>query len=604
MCGIAGIYNLSEPIDSAPLSILVSRLGHRGPDDSGVHRCGRVGLAQTRLSIIDLQGGHQPIVDIATGVALVANGEIYNFVELREELKKDGVRFTTESDSEVILRGYLAQGRDYVRRLHGMFAFAIHDPRSGDLLLGRDRLGIKPLYYSRLPGRILFASELKAILPLLPHRPEVEPVALLEFLQNQFNTGETTMIRGIHRLLPGETAVVDGKLSLQREKYWSALDVRPRSLTMEEAEEEFSELFDQVMREHMRSDVPLGLFLSGGLDSGVLLAMLTRHGGRSLRTFSVGFKDAALKDESVDAAFIAGCFGSDHLELLLDREAVFRRLPHVVWATDDLLRDYACLPTSILAEKASRELKVVFSGEGGDEAFAGYGRYRPAWAESWVKSLLRPGSGGFRSRGQWQWASEKVFGPELRRLKREWHSPVRRHWQETPASWSPIMRRQYIDLCTNLPDDLLVKADRTLMSFGLEGRVPFLDHRIVEFGLSLPDALKIRSVQGKYFLKKWAEQYIPAEHIYRRKRGFHVPIGEWLTGGFIVDLEKKILRNPAVGQWFALDGVRSLFAAKRNGKNVNREIWCLLQFAIWHRLFIDKPVQIPSTDENPLDWIG
>src|SRR5438132_2759139 len=338
MCGIAGMLVRRGRADAGALARMGATLSHRGPDDSGVHLEGSVGLLQTRLSIIDLKSGHQPMVD--DGLALVANGEIYNFVELRAALEARARSFATASDSEVILHAYALDGLEALRSLHGMFAFALYDARTGALVLARDRLGIKPLYYAALPDRLLFASELKALLAVWPEEPALDPAALVQSLQNHFNTGERSLVRRIRRLPPGATLVVDADLKLHARRYWSLLDVRPRPLRFEQAAEEFEPLFRQVMLEHLRADVPYGLFLSSGVDSGVLLAMMSELTGQPVRTFSIGYRDAAISDELPDAAAIARRFGAEHTEVVLDRDAAFRRLPHTIWATDDLLHDY------------------------------------------------------------------------------------------------------------------------------------------------------------------------------------------------------------------------------------------------------------------------
>jgi asparagine synthase (glutamine-hydrolysing) len=565
----------------------------------GVHLAGPVGLAQTRLSIIDLERGHQPMVD--GPLALAANGEIYNFVELRPGLEARGRRFVTASDSETILHAYALDGLAALASLHGMFAIALHDARRGELVLARDRLGIKPLFYASLPDRFLFASELKAILAVWPGVPELNPAALVQFLQNRFTSGEASVVRGIQRLAPGTALVVDAGLTARGHRYWTACAVRPRARRFEEAAEEFEPLFRQVMVEHLRSDVPYGLFLSSGVDSGVLLAMISELTGQPVRTFSVGYGDAG--DELAGAAALAGRFGADHTRILLDRDAVFRRLPHAVWAADDLLHDYACLPTSFLAERAGRELKVVLTGEGGDEVFAGYGRYRRSPLQRWIANLRAPGSGGFRTRGYWRddW-TRRAFGPDLSAAAAAWRTPFADAWQATPRAWTDVMRCQYTDLETYLADDLLVKADRVLMGFSLEGRVPFLDHRVVEFGLGLPDGLKIRWREGKLFLRRWAEGRLPREHLWRPKRGFYVPMRRWLHGEFLDKLAVRLPHHPGIQRWFRPEGVAALVREQQAGGNASRAIWGLMQIAIWHRIFAEG--HAPGRDEDPLEWIA
>jgi asparagine synthase (glutamine-hydrolysing) len=604
MCGIAGILMRSSAPDRNTLETTAHRLRHRGPDDFGIHVEGPLGLVQTRLSIVDLEGGHQPLESPDGQQLLVANGEIYNDPELREVHAHRGIQPRTRSDSESILHAYASKGIDGVTDLHGMFAFALFDRRDGNLLLGRDRMGIKPLFVARLPDRIAFASEIKALLTLLPRQPDLEPGAIAQFLENQFSTGTHTIFRGIERLEPGTCLRISPELDCQSVRYWSALNVKTQDIGLEEATETFDPLFDEVIREHMRADVPFGLFLSGGLDSSILASELTRRMDTPLRTFSVGFKGTRMDDELDAATALAERLGTRHTRLELTRDQVFGRLAHSIWAADELMRDYANLPTSLLSEVATRHLKVVFSGEGGDEAFAGYRRYRPSM-ERRLKALLRPGSGGFRTRGQWRdrWAS-RTFGPALLRARKGTRQPFVDAWQATPGCWSNIQRSQYTDLITSLPDNLLVKTDRMAMGFGLEGRVPFCDHRIIEFGLSLPDELKIRGHEGKHFLKHWAESRLPAQHLRKPKRGFHVPVGEWLQGEFLDRLGERLAGNQAVNEWFRPEGISALVENQRRFGKADRELWCVMQFAIWHRLLVEGPFQVPHTFEDPLDWIA
>ncbi|TCT22818.1 asparagine synthase (glutamine-hydrolyzing) [Thiobaca trueperi] len=606
MCGIAGfILRDGQRPDPEQLARMAARLAHRGPDDQGIHCNGPVGLAQTRLSIIGLATGHQPMVSADGRLALAANGEVYNYIELNAELRARGLTPRTDSDSETILLSYAAHGLDFLYRLRGMYAFALHDARTGRLILGRDRLGIKPLFYVCLPDRIAFASEIKALLPILPERPQVAPGALRQFLQNQFASGEETLIAGIKRVLPGEALVIDADLRIERHRYWSALDVTPRAIGFDEACDELDGLMDAAMREHMRSDVPFGLFLSGGVDSAVLAAMLDAHGAGRIKSFSVGYRGTVMAHELDEAARVAAHFGLDHRPLELELTQVFGRIPHSIWCADELMRDYACLPTSILAETAGAELKVVFSGEGGDEVFAGYGRYHPRFAERWFKAMRYPGSGGFRTRGQWagRW-SRRLFGPALRDAPGADRAPFLRAWGETPASWSDMQRRQYTDLVTALPDNLLVKTDRLLMGFGVEGRVPFLDHRLVEFGLALPDDLKVHRHRGKWLLKRWAGPLLPPGHLERPKRGFHVPVGDWLCGEVAEAVGQRLIGNRGIRDWFRVESIPALVAARQRVQGGGRELFGLMQFAIWHRLFIEEPGLKPAPDEDPLEWIG
>ncbi len=605
MCGIAGLFLKNRPVRKEDLEKMTANLVHRGPDNIGFHLSKCLGLAHARLSIIDLETGNQPLQSADKNISLIVNGEIYNYKELRQELKEKGHCFQTGSDVEPIIQGTREYGKHFVERINGMFAYALYDQQAGELLLARDRLGIKPLFYTVLPEGIAFASEIKGLLPLLSHTPEINPEGLSQFFCNQFTSGSRTIIEGIYKVLPGELMTIDRDLKISRGTYWSPADrVEPVDYSFEEAGTVFDAIFEQVMTEHIRSDVPYGLFLSGGVDSAIILAMLSRFQVRPVRTFSVGYKDASMQDELDPAKRMADLFSTRHTPLKLDSETLFKRIPYSVWAADDLMRDYANLPTSFLAEEAAEELKVVFTGEGGDEVFAGYRRYNKSAPERFFKNVLSPGSGGFRTRSQipLSWL-RKIFGLELRKAVNRYRKPFTEAWQASPPFWSNIRKSQYTDLTTALPDNLLVKVDRMLMGFSLEGRVPFLDHRIVEFGLSLPDNLKMKSGNGKVFLKKWAERYLPRDHLQQKKTGFHVPVGHWLRGKFMDQLEDKLLQNPGIDAWFQKQGVRDLFAGQRKDKSQTRAIWSLMQFAIWHNLFIEAWPQKPSPRENVLDWI-
>lgn len=604
MCGIAGIYSANDSIDVTRLSAMAQHLHHRGPDEAGIHQDGALGLAHTRLSIIDLAGGHQPLFAQDGNLALVANGEIYNFIELRAELEAKGHQFSTHSDCETILHAYAEYGMGFLDHLCGMFALALYDKAAGRLILARDRLGMKPLFIAQTAEGVAFASEIKGLLPVLTGGVQVSAYALIQFLQNQNSTGRETIVQGVERLLPGEVVVVERGRLVERKRYWSALDVQPVDIGLDEALGRFDAVMETVMTQHMRSDVPFGLFLSGGVDSTSLLGLLSRYKDEPIRTFSLGFPDSSVGDELSTAEALARHFGSQHTVIRPSGADMLKRLVYSTWAADDLMRDFANLPTSLLAEEAGRELKVVFSGEGGDEAFAGYGRYRPGKLERWVKNLVYPGSGGFRTGANFRGAmARQVFGMTLHDVMTRWREPIIEAWRETPANWSDLQRMQYVDLVTALPDNLLVKADRMLMAWSLEGRLPFVDHRVVEFGLALPDRLKIEAKQGKVFLKKWASRYLPSEHFWQKKRGFKVPVADWLRGDYLDRLAATLLADQAVAQWFEPDGVRQLVARQHKEGDVSKNLMALLQFAIWHRLFVAGDGGRPPALVDPLDWL-
>lgn len=603
MCGIAGLFVTGAPATRPDLDEMARRLAHRGPDGQGFHRRDGVGLVHTRLSIIDLAGGAQPLYNEDRSLALVANGEIYNYLELRRELEGLGHRFATHSDCETILHAYEAWGDGFLERLQGMFAFALHDTVRGELILVRDRLGIKPLYYAATPAGLAFASEIKALIPWIG-RPAVDPVGLAQFLQLNFTCAPRTLMAGVDKLPPGSELRLGAQGTPRLRRWWTPLTVRPADLGMEEALERFDALMAGVIDIHLRSDVPYGLFLSGGVDSSLLAALIARRTREPLRTFSVGFPDSSVHNELHAAAWVAQRLATRHTALEVSADEMLRRLPHAVWAADDLTADYANLPVSLLAERAGAELKVVFSGEGGDEVFAGYGRYRMPALKRWLAALRRPGTGGFRTRGMFDRAGPGLFSPELAAVWRQWRAPITSAWADTPGTWSRLQRMQYVDLETWLPDDLLVKADRMLMAWGVEGRVPFLDHRVVEFGLALPDAMKRDARTGKRFLKTWGERLLPAEHLWTRKKGFTVPVRDWLRGERMERLSGALRASPGIRAWLDPRGVEGLCRRQQATGRFSAPVWALLHFALWHRFFVEGDGAAPGRSADPLDLLG
>ncbi|MGD2064426.1 MAG: asparagine synthase (glutamine-hydrolyzing), partial [Nitrospirota bacterium] len=573
-----------------------------GPDGKGHYENGRVGLAHTRLAIIDLIGGAQPLYNEDRSLALVANGEIYNYLELRRELQDLGHRFSTHSDCETILHAYEAWGERFAEHLHGMFAFALHDTHRDELILARDRLGIKPLYFASADRGFAFASELKALLPFLG-TPQVDPAGLAEYLQNGWESAPRTLIRGVQKLMPGSIVRIGATGDLFSHRYWSPTAVRPAAWGLAEALERFDAVMQEVIEVHLRSDVPVGLFLSGGVDSSVLAALIAPRMAEPLRTFSVGFPGSSVDSELGAAAEVASRFGTQHTPLEVTVDAMLERLPHAVWAADDLMADYANLPVSLLAEVAGEQLKVVFSGEGGDEVFAGYIRYRQPWHKRLATWLRYPGAGGFRPHGTFHKLPASLYQPDLSRAMHGSRAPFIRAWRETPHGWTDLMRRQYIDIMTWLPDQLLVKADRMLMAWGVEGRVPFLDHRVVEFGLALPDALKVHGGAGKRFLKLWAERLLPPEALWTPKKGFFVPLRDRLRGEWLERYAAVVPTSIGVRRWFDIPALERLIEVQRRTGKAAKPLMRVLIFALWHRLFVEGDGQIPPRQQDPLTFL-
>lgn len=602
MCGLVGFAASGERCADR-LALAMSALQHRGPDGQGESLRGRVALGHTRLSIIDLEGGAQPLLSACSRYVLVANGEIYNHTELREELLKSGARFQTKSDCEVILQGYMVWGREILNRIEGMYAFALHDVERDEVLLARDPLGMKPLYWCQSGEGVRFASELKALLALMPATPDLNSTALVQFIEAQHPLSRNTPFLGVERLLAGEALLIRNGRCAEQWRHWCINDVSHAS--PDDPIAELDGLMQTVFTQHQRADVPIGLFLSGGVDSTILLGLMRRYGMEDIHTFSLGFPDSSVGDELDVATQLAKHFGTNHRVLTPTADDMLTRLPQVVWAADDLMRDPASLPTLLLAEEASRSMKVVFSGEGGDEAFAGYGRYRTGAMERLLKGMLFPGTGGFRSRGDLRGGvAQQLLGSKLLAARGHWREALTESWQSRPADWTPLQKMQALDLEHALPDNLLVKADRMLMAHGVEGRMPFVDRRLVSWGLSLPDELKQDRREGKKLLKSWAATFMPAEHFAAKKRGFYVPVNDWWRGDRLTALSRVLSNNVAIREWFQPAGVQRLLAEQGRTQRSGRQLMTLLQFALWHHFFVQSSTDALPEVSDPLSLLS
>ena len=571
MCGIAGLMTGNgSPPDLATMERLKERLRHRGPDGDGMHTAGNLAMVQTRLAIIDLETGDQPLFEQG-GAALVANGEIYNYIELRDQIK--GVNFATNSDCEPPLHLYRRHGHDFAETLRGMYAIAIHDPAKETLLLARDRFGIKPLYYAETPEGFAFASEPHVLIKTGLARPRIVPARRDELLQLQFTCGRETIFKGIHRLLPGETLAVRNGKVVERQRLSALPETCEEELTEEDALDRLDKALEDSVRIHQRSDVPYGLFLSGGIDSSVVLALMTRLNGRPVQAYTVGFSGTNVPDEREHARIVAKSVGAEHIEVDFDEEDFWSLLPRIAADLDDPAADYAILPSWKLARTAAQDLKVVLSGEGGDELFAGYGRYR---------SLLRPwwlGGRGIRGKGTFDGLGV------LRDDRSTWRDGVTA--AEATVSIGGRSRLQIAQAtdCTDwLPNDLLTKLDRCLMAHGVEGRTPLLDPVVAAVAYCLPDQLKIRDGVGKWLLRRWLERELPQARPFEKKRGFTVPVGEWIRARGEA-LGPLVAAHPAIEEVARPEAVRRLFTA--NGKRAGFAAWTLLFYALWHQHHID-----------------
>ena len=541
-------------------------LGHRGPDGEGKHLAGPVGMVMTRLAIIDLVTGDQPIYDPG-GVALIANAEIYNYIELRAELS--GTPFTTKSDCEPPLHLYRKNGLSFANDLRGMYAIAIHDPAQGRLVLARDPFGIKPLYYVEKPDLFAFASEPSALIAAGLAEANEDSEHRDELLQLQFTCGRNTIYKDISRVLPGETLEVRGARVVSRRQRPALPEPDATEIDSDTALRRFNRALEDSVEMHQRSDVPYGLFLSGGTDSATMLALMARQTDRPVQTFTAGFSERGVHDERDHARQLAKFMGAEHHEVEFNEHDFWSLLPEIAGCMDDPAADYAILPTWKLAREAAQELKVVLSGEGGDELFAGYGRYR---------SILRPfwqGGRAIRPRGRFD---------RLRVLKHEsdaWRDGIAAaEATATVPGRTKLQIAQATDVADWLPNDLLTKLDRCLMTHGLEGRTPLLDPVVANAIFSLPDRFKVNSGQGKWLLRQWLAENFPASRPFEKKRGFSVPVGEWM-GRHGNRLGELVAKDPAVSAVCHPSRVKTLYTSAK--KRARFAAWALLFYALWHR---------------------
>ncbi|MCC6468921.1 MAG: asparagine synthase (glutamine-hydrolyzing) [Alphaproteobacteria bacterium] len=570
MCGIAGFMtNNGAPVDPALLDRLSAGILHRGPDGEGRHVARDVGLVQRRLAIIDLKTGDQPFHEPGGG-SIMANGEIYNYVELRAAMQN--VAFSSQGDCEPPLYLYRWYGLGFAERLRGMYAIAIHDQSNDTLVLSRDPFGIKPLCYAETPSGFAFASEPQALIAAGVVPAKVDPLRRGELLQLQYTTGADTIFQGISRLLPGETIVVKAGRVVERRRIPALPPGPPQPIDEDTALKRLDAVLEDSVKVHQRSDVPYAMFLSGGLDSTAVLAMMARLNPRPVVAYTAFFPGTAAHDERDYARAAVAATGAEHVEVPFDEEDFWALLPQVAAAMDEPAADYATLPTFKLAQEARKRFKVVLSGEGGDEMLAGYGRYRMMSRPWWfLRKLIRRGA--FTSLGV------------LRQTPEHWRDGIAAAEREASSGGrSRLQVAQAADCAHWLPNDLLTKLDRCLMANALEGRTPFLDPEVANFAFILPDELKLREDRGKWLLRRWVDQRVPAVKPFAPKRGFTVPVAEWIArrGPELGDL---LARQPAIDEIALPGAVRALFANPVGRRGF--ACWVLLFYALWHRRHIE-----------------
>lgn len=631
MCGICGIAlsdGSGRRIDKGVLNAMRDTLTHRGPDDCGLFLGARTGLGHRRLSIVDIAGGHQPMESDDGDLSIVYNGEVYNHTELRGWLEDRGHRYHSRCDTETVLRLFQEEGSRSVERLRGMFAFAIWNERKSELFLARDRLGIKPLYYVHTDdGSLFFASEIKALLVAGAVEPALNFSALPDYLANHAPSGEETLFAGVRRVPPGHTLIWrDGEVTLER--YWdvsfaSRVDDRPDADWVRD----FSELFTEAVRIRLMSDVPLGVFLSGGIDSAAIAATMARLVEEPIKTFSVAFEDRKANELSY-ARMVASAFGTDHHEVVVSPDEFFAALPRLIWQEDEPLAHPSSVPLHFVSALAAQHVKVVLTGEGSDELLGGYGRYRktlqnvafgrryeqltPAAFRRFLRSRIRNAGSNFPFREKLRRTFlyhptdvESIYFDNFSVFSRVQQTQLlsnaalerigmldpyavhRRHLKATDAR-TPLDRLLYADIKTYL-HELLMKQDQMSMSASIESRVPFLDHELVEFAAGLPERMKLRGTKTKYILRESMEAVLPEPILSRRKMGFPVPFGSWIRGRFRSLIDDVVLGERARSRSvFDTAFVRRLADEHMAGRVDHSErLWALVNFELWQRRFLD-----------------
>jgi asparagine synthase (glutamine-hydrolysing) len=635
MCGIAGIVSAAadDRIEASTIHRMCQSIVHRGPDDEGIFVKDGTGLGMRRLSIIDLAGGHQPVFNEDRSVWVVFNGEIYNFPELRADLEKRGHRFYTHTDTEVIVHLYEDLGADCVKKLRGMFAFALYDERRSKLLIARDRMGIKPLHYAFSGGRLFFGSEIKAILAVAPELARVNHQALLQYMYFGYVPDPITSFLPIQKLPPGHLLEFAAG-EVQVRQYWDLPEYNTHQPSSEEeCLKELERRLSEAVRIRLIADVPLGALLSGGTDSSTVVALMARASSKPVKTFSIGFSHDDF-NEAQYARMVAKRFGTDHHELVLEPNVV-ETVETLTSSLEEPFGDSSMLPTYYVSCMARKHVTVALSGDGGDEIFAGYDRYGihvrrqvferiPRWAWRVYREQIYPvlpknmRGRKFSYNVSLPWRERYVDGisfiPAFERdlpiLSDEFRETVRtcgnpedvmyRYFEHAPAK-DPVSQMLYVDTKTYMVADILTKVDRMSMATSLEVRVPILDHLFLEWVTGLPAEWKLRGKDQKYILRKLAERVgVPREALYRPKRGFALPLVHWMRNE-LRDLIMTALLEPKTIQrgYFNRAGVEQLLDEHFRGRrNHSDSIWRLLMFELWHRNFLER-IPRPDTGAEP-----
>jgi asparagine synthase (glutamine-hydrolysing) len=634
MCGINGIAFSSRSnrkINRQMLADMRDVISHRGPDDEGLFIEENIGLGHRRLSIVDVAHGHQPMFNRDESCVIVYNGEVYNHADYRTELEAKGYKFETHCDTETILHLYEEYGEKCVEKLRGMFAFAVWNKNKKELFIARDRLGVKPLYYVHdADGNLFFASEIKAILEAKATKPELNYAALADYMANHATCGDETLFADIKRLPAGHTLTwKDGAIRI--EKYWD-LHFEPKLNGIQRTDKdwiaEWFELFQKAVELRLMADVPLGMFLSGGIDSSAIAAVMSKMVDEPIKTFSVAFAEREA-NELEFARLVSNAYKTEHYETIVSPEAFFEKLPKLIWHEDEPIAHPSSVALYFVSELASRHVKVVLTGEGSDESLAGYGRYAktllnlkygdayhkftPKSAREFVADRIENLSLDSKIRHKLRKSfftiepnieniyfdnfavfprkmQSEMFSDETKARIGSNFNPYRemQRFFDSAETKSLLDRMLYADTKTYL-HELLMKQDQMSMAASIESRVPFLDHKLMEFSAQMPDNLKLRGNTTKFVLREAMKGILPEEILTRKKMGFPVPIGKWFRNEYKHLIDEYVLSERALSRGiFKADFVRDLAARHQRGENHDERLWSLLNFEIWQRRFLEN----------------
>lgn len=631
MCGICGRFNTKSVLEVSESLVeqMCSKIIHRGPDDQGVYVNDNFGFGMRRLSIIDLSTGHQPIFNEDKTLVIVFNGEIYNYKELKEGLEKLGHVFTTNSDTETILHAYEEYGEKFVEKLNGMFAISIFNIKTKELLVYRDRLGIKPLFYYLDNNKFIFGSEIKTILTNPDIKAELDPEGLDLYLSFGYITDPKTIFKGINKLKPGHYIKINNE-GFSMNQYWSVDFSKKSKKAEKDLMKDFIELFDDAVKIRMQSEVPFGAFLSGGIDSSLIVGMMANHAEKPLNTFSLGYSDDKYYNETQHAEIVSEKYKTSHKSFLVDSKILTDYLDLYINHFDEPFADYSAFPTYVVSKKAKAHVSVVLSGDGGDEIFSGYKRY---YAELLAKyALLIPNSirnglikpffsflskklPSSRKRDYIDFLIKKLEMLNLDEAKRYYVSSThnyftydnkkklynkeayltpdfsfetfKTYWDDS-ITGDYLGKRQFYDIHTKLPGDMLTKVDRMSMATSLEVRVPFLDHRVVEFAATIPSSMRMNAFKMKRFLKNSSKDYLPKSIIKRKKHGFSSPIDKWFREDLLELARNTFKADSGLNEYINFEYVNELLELHVSRKeNYGNKLFTILVLQLWYNKYIN-----------------